>query len=109
MFARIQKRKFDHDSALLCSKDQMHFMKRLLEPLFVLAICIVGCDRGALPNRVPRTSASPVIANDTRLIAFIGDWSEGGNSAIFIVRNADSSSTVSHPFGAGFVLVYWKT
>lgn len=67
--------------------------------LIILAMCVVGCDRGPSSNRVTRQSTSPTIANDARLVAFIGDWAEGGNPSISIVRNADGSATVFHPYG----------
>jgi len=51
------------------------------------------------PGRVKRREGAAVIAHDPRLEPLVGSWLEkGSDRPLTIIRNADMSVTVSHPY-----------
>ncbi|MCY2954863.1 MAG: hypothetical protein NTU53_23270 [Planctomycetota bacterium] len=69
--------------------------------LGLLAFAIIGCNRAAPTNRVPRQASAPGVPGDPRLAKFIGDWTEDDRKVVLsITRNADGSGCISSPANA---------
>jgi hypothetical protein len=70
---------------------------RALPLLLFLALAVTGCSGSTPSDRVARQQSAPVIASDSRLSPYIGDWAGDDGLELSIKRNADGSATVSLP------------